>query len=69
MVFAAFAVPSDGQFTFGLRGHIGVVIGGIKKKAMGRLVVARPEFLQESFADLLNLLGGESLPFFPVALG
>ena len=28
-----------------------------------------PQSLQESFANLLNLCGGQPLPFFPVALG
>ena len=54
---SALVVASERQFTFRLGRHVGVVISGIKQKAVRGLVVLGPESLQELFADLFDLLG------------
>ena len=47
MMFAGFVLPPLGQLRFGLAGHVGVIIGGVEKQAIGSRRLSLPNALKE----------------------
>lgn len=68
VMLAALVLPPFGQFGFGLGGHVGEVVRGIKEerfRSQGKLL---PDAGKELGGDFLDVLFGHPVPLFPVAL-
>ena len=64
-MFAGLALSPLGQLRFGLAGHIGVIIGGVKKQAISSRRLHLPDSLKEPAGDGLQIGFTDTLPFLP----